>query len=68
MLQLLYNIRTYVGNFISRNYTCDQLSVSHHYSLIIISTKNIIAAKKLRPRSRPEKGCDEKDVKSKGGS
>ena len=27
-------------------------------------TKNTLAAKKLWPR--PEKGCDEKDVKSKG--
>ena len=33
--------------------------------LIYIITKNTLAAEMLWPR--PEKGCDEKDVKSKGG-
>ena len=32
---------------------------------VCIPTKNTLAIKKLQPR--PEKGCDEKDVKSKGG-
>ena len=31
-----------------------------------IPTKNTLAVKKLRPR--PEKSCDEKHVKSKGGN